>query len=195
MHGVGEPRFEFPDYCTGNQLNTGYLIRPSSNEPPVSEREICHPPAYLLTPKQTDIVQTSVTNVGSATLFNPVKQQAHYACTHIDATLYTVLHALHVIYELQRFYCIMYVLKHCMLSIAFYFKAILWTFLTEQMNFRVLITCPHIISTDEDFGLTDRKLCSNKFTWCFHKQKVLYVLSPCNPTKNQFQQSVTLFRC
>ena len=25
----------------------------------------------------------------------------------------------------------------------------------------------HIISTDED---PDRKLCSNKFTWCFHKQ-------------------------
>ena len=25
---------------------------------------------------------------------------------------------------------------------------------------------------------------SNKLTWCFHKQKVLYVLSPCKPTKN-----------
>jgi hypothetical protein len=26
--------------------------------------------------------------------------------------------------------------------------------------------------------ITDRMFCSNKFTWCFHKQKVLYVLSP-----------------
>jgi hypothetical protein len=31
--------------------------------------------------------------------------------------------------------------------------------------------------------ITDRELCSNKFTWCFHNKKELYDLSPCNPTK------------
>ena len=33
----------------------------------------------------------------------------------------------------------------------------------------MLITIIFIISTDEDPSLTDRKLCNNKFTCCFHK--------------------------
>jgi hypothetical protein len=68
-----------------------------------------------------NIVWTSVTNVGSATLFNPVKQQAHYVCIHIDATLYTLLHALHVIRIIEDLLYIeaLYV-KHCILLKQFY---------------------------------------------------------------------------
>ena len=36
---------------------------------------------------------------------------------------------------------------------------------------------------------SDRKLCNNKFTWCFHKVK-LVLYSPCKRTKNLLSESL-----
>ena len=49
----------------------------------------------------------------------------------------------------------------------------------------------HIISTDEDRGLRIESFAEN-ITWCFHKHKVLYVLSPCNPAKNLLASNLFL---
>ena len=40
--------------------------------------------------------------------------------------------------------------------------------------------------------VTDQKLCSNKFTWCFPWTKLLYVLSPCKRTKNLYSIYLSL---
>ena len=45
-------------------------------------------------------------------------------------------------------------------------------------SFRIFISA----NNDE---LTDQKLCNNKFTWCFHKAK-LVLYSPCKRTRNLF---------
>ena len=36
------------------------------------------------------------------------------------------------------------------------------------------------MKTDEDPSLYGRKLCNNKFTWCFHKPKQVYCIHHAN---------------
>ena len=54
-------------------------------------------------------------------------------------------------------------------------------FITAKLSIRkpgsssVLIICYMILLALMKTGLTDRKLCSNKFTWCFHKQLNYYI--------------------
>ena len=52
-------------------------------------------------------------------------------------------------------------------------------FITAKLSIRkpgsssVLIICDLFCDLFCLSGLTDRKLCSNKFTWCFHKQTII----------------------
>ena len=41
-------------------------------------------------------------------------------------------------------------------------------------------------------GLTDRKLCSNKFTWCFHKRKYYIWCYACDVTLSVYPHRVSL---
>jgi hypothetical protein len=53
-------------------------------------------------------------------------------------------------------------------------------FITAKLSIPAVSPDLHIISTDEDPGLRIESFaCSNKFTWCFHKQNyyIFYIIS------------------